>query len=261
MMHKQQINQPVHTINITDPTEGFSDRVKFALGQFMSRGKNPHVGTNQLQKPAYFYFPGLEDKPWHENIDAPWVKQLEDNYEVIKCEVEKLLDQVPPERYEKEAGSLPYSFGKWRVFYLFKSGAKLNENCTYCPETAKIIDNIPDLITGMSLGFAMFSVLDPHGHIQPHFGPMNLRLRCMLPIIVPDGCTITVGEQKRELHPGKCVFFDDSFQHESHNESDKPRIVLIIDIWHPSLTADERTQVRALLNQFEAMTPATFDST
>lgn len=60
-----------------------------------------------------------------------------------------------------------------------------------------------DLITGMSLGFAMFSVLDPHGHMQPHFGPMNLRLRCMLPIIVPDGCTITVGEQKRELHPGK----------------------------------------------------------
>lgn len=57
----------------------------------------------------------------------------------------------------------------------------------------------------MSLGFAMFSVLDPRGHIQPHFGPMNLRLRCMLPLIVPDTCTITVGGQTRELHPGKVM--------------------------------------------------------
>lgn len=34
----------------------------------------------------------------------------------------------------------------------------------------------------------------------------------------------------------QCVFFDDSFQHESHNESDKPRIVLIskyLKIWLP----------------------------
>lgn len=32
MIHKQKINQPVHTINVNDPTEGFIDIVKFALG-------------------------------------------------------------------------------------------------------------------------------------------------------------------------------------------------------------------------------------
>jgi aspartyl/asparaginyl beta-hydroxylase (cupin superfamily) len=33
--------------------------------------------------------------------------------------------------------------------------------------------------------------------------------------------------------------FDDSFYHEAHNKSDKPRIVLIIDVWHPDFTDEE----------------------
>ncbi len=37
------------------------------------------------------------------------------------------------------------------------------------------------------------------------------------------------------LTEGKCILFDDSFLHEANNASDKPRVVLIIDIWHPDL--------------------------
>ena len=37
----------------------------------------------------------------------------------------------------------------------------------------------------------------------------------------------------------RCVLFDDSFEHEASNESDSPRVVLIIDIWHPDLTREE----------------------
>lgn len=41
------------------------------------------------------------------------------------------------------------------------------------------------------------------------------------------------------LQEGKCVIFDDSFLHEAANLSDKPRVVLIVDVWHPDLTSVE----------------------
>jgi aspartyl/asparaginyl beta-hydroxylase (cupin superfamily) len=33
--------------------------------------------------------------------------------------------------------------------------------------------------------------------------------------------------------------FDDSFRHEAWNLSDRDRIVLIVDLWHPDLSDDE----------------------
>ncbi len=37
----------------------------------------------------------------------------------------------------------------------------------------------------------------------------------------------------------KCLVFDDSFEHEAWNLSQETRAVLIIDFWHPDLTASE----------------------
>ena len=34
------------------------------------------------------------------------------------------------------------------------------------------------------------------------------------------------------------IIFDDSFEHEVWNETDEPRIVLIVDLWHPQLRTD-----------------------
>lgn len=39
---------------------------------------------------------------------------------------------------------------------------------------------------------------------------------------------------------GKCLLFDDSFLHEAENNSEeRPRVVLIVDVWHPDLTDEE----------------------
>ena len=42
---------------------------------------------------------------------------------------------------------------------------------------------------------------------------------------------------------GECFIFDDSFEHEVFNPPSAngvlPRVVLIIDIWHPDLTNEE----------------------
>ena len=54
---------------------------------------------------------------------------------------------------------------------------------------------------------------------------------------------IVAGETK-VLEEGKCFVFDDSFRHEAFNDctSDNgcpPRVILIVDFWHPDLTDEE----------------------
>ena len=52
-------------------------------------------------------------------------------------------------------------------------------------------------------------------------------------------CSITVNGETTYLQEGKCILFDDSFLHEASNNCDKPRVVLIVDIWHPDLSKEE----------------------
>ena len=48
-----------------------------------------------------------------------------------------------------------------------------------------------------------------------------------------------VGGETRRWQEGKCLVFDDSLEHEAWNLAPEPRIVLIIDFWHPDLTPAE----------------------
>lgn len=51
---------------------------------------------------------------------------------------------------------------------------------------------------------------------------------------------LRVADQTKLLSEGQCVVFDDSFQHEAGNLSTTaPRIVLIIDVWHPDFSDEE----------------------
>jgi len=101
---------------------------------------------------------------------------------------------------------------------------------------------------------AMFSLLKPHTHIPPHNGVTNARLVVHLPLIVPQGCRFRVGNETREWIPGKAWVFDDTVEHEAWNDSDKLRVVLIFDIWHPHLSAAERELVTALTRGLNAFT-------
>lgn len=77
--------------------------------------------------------------------------------------------------------------------------------------------------------------------MSPHYGPTNKKLRCHLPLVVPgqEQCSITVNGETAFLEEGKCIVFDDSFYHEAINTSNLPRVVLIVDVWHPDLSDEE----------------------
>jgi aspartate beta-hydroxylase len=44
----------------------------------------------------------------------------------------------------------------------------------------------------------------------------------------------------RTWEEGKFIIFDDSFEHEVWHDGTELRLVLIVDIWHPEITASER---------------------
>jgi len=60
-------------------------------------------------------------------------------------------------------------------------------------------------------------------------------LRCHLPLVVPDPdlCAIRVGNETVHWKEGELIIFDDSFDHEAWNKSNKDRIVLMFDIPNP----------------------------
>ena len=94
---------------------------------------------------------------------------------------------------------------------------------------------------------AFFSLLKPGAHIRPHFGVANTKVAVHLPLVIPEGdCAIRVGEETRQWTEGRCLIFDDSFEHEAWNRSDQLRIVFIFDVWNPDLTPEECTAIEML---------------
>jgi beta-hydroxylase len=150
--------------------------------------------------------------------DFEFAAALEANWLIIRQE----LEQLQPQNFTDWPEKFIYNQG-WEVFGLYAFGQKIEDNCRLCPETTKLVEAIPGMTT------AGFSSLAPETHIAPHFGVSKAVLRCHLGVIVPDECTIRVDKETRSYQEGKCLIFDDTFEHEVWNKSDKTRIVLLID--------------------------------
>ena len=124
-----------------------------------------------------------------------------------------------------------------------------------CPHTASTIASRPEFNT-VFLGTSFFSRLLPGTHIEPHCGPSNLRLRCHLGLVVPEGARIRVGTEVRAWEAGRCLVFDDSYEHEVWHEGEGERIVLICDMWHPDIDVDSEILPTLTPDETEAFVAA-----
>lgn len=118
----------------------------------------------------------------------------------------------------------------WKTFGLYAFGQRQPKGCDRCPETARIVKQIPGLM------MAGFSRLAPGARIVPHCGYEGYAgyvLRLHVGIDVPSGCALRVGSETREWRNGECLIFDDSIEHEAWNSSNKSRTVLLIDFINP----------------------------
>jgi aspartate beta-hydroxylase len=56
-----------------------------------------------------------------------------------------------------------------------------------------------------------------------------------------------VGGETHAWEEGRCITFDDTFEHEAWNHSGRDRVVLILDSWNPDLSEAEQAAVTDLV--------------
>jgi ornithine lipid ester-linked acyl 2-hydroxylase len=168
-----------------------------------------------------------ENRCFYSVEDYPWTKEVERQYQTIKQELQTLLSRtVIPEIKSLSEVQAGIAQGEWRSFMLYVSGHEVEANCRLCPETARIVKQIP----GMSS--ALFSLLAPGARITPHQGVFKGVLRYHLGLIVPPDvttCAIRVGSDLRHWREGESMVFDDTNEHEVWNNSDQSRAILLVD--------------------------------
>lgn len=179
----------------------------------------------------------------------PWLPALEAKTDAIRREALALLasghdalrpyvrmDKGTPEnKWSPLDGSLD-----WSACFLWEYGTRNDAVCDRCPETASALAAAPQNNVPGKAPSAFFSILKPGAKIPPHTGVTNTRAIIHLPLVVPPGCGFRVGGETREWVEGQAFAFDDTIEHEAWNNSDQPRIVLILDVWNPHLTVDEQ---------------------
>jgi aspartyl/asparaginyl beta-hydroxylase (cupin superfamily) len=207
-------------------------------------------------EPTHFHYPGLAEREFHDPEDFPWLAELEaatgalteDFQAVMAAERAELVpyiqypDDVPLRQWETLNRSRD-----WTAIHLVANGDVVEANARHCPAAMALLARIDQPRVPRRGPNAMFSLLAPGAHIPPHTGVANTRLVCHLPLIVPPGCWFRVGSERREWQVGKAWIFDDTIEHEAMNPSDSLRVILIVDCWHPGLSAAERDAVTAVM--------------
>ena len=161
---------------------------------------------------------------WVARVDAGWKSIHAELLGVLHDEagIPSLQDIMPEQRTLEQPA--------WKTFVLYLSGRRIDQNCARCPETERLLQNIPGLQT------AFFSILPPGKGLPPHRGLYNGLLRYHLGLIVPaerTACRIRVKDEWRHWEEGKSLLFDDTYDHEVRNEAETVRVVLFVDFLRP----------------------------
>jgi len=171
--------------------------------------------------------------PFFDPAIFPWTQALEGHSAAILAELQTVLkntDAIPSfQQISKDQKRLTQD-DRWKTFFLYGYGYKIDGNCQQCPHTTRVIESIPGMYT------AFFSILSPGKHIPPHRGPYNGLLRVHLGLIIPEPaeqCRIEVGDEVHHWQQDKCMVFDDTYKHQVWNDTEGMRVVLFLDVQRP----------------------------
>lgn len=192
-----------------------------------------YVAVRSLVEYLNIQFSLVGQGPFFHPNGFPWIAELESNWISIRKELDALLEhreEIPNfQDYSVRQRAITQD-DKWKTYVLYFHGRKEEENCKKCPETLRLVENIPGMKT------AFFSILAPQKHLPKHRGPFNGVLRYHLGLIIPqerEQCRIQVGNDTAFWAEGKSVVFDDAYQHEVWNDSHSERVVLFISFMRP----------------------------
>eukprot|EP01063_Lacrimia_lanifica_P011518 TRINITY_DN18278_c0_g1_i1.p1 TRINITY_DN18278_c0_g1~~TRINITY_DN18278_c0_g1_i1.p1 ORF type:complete len:304 (+),score=84.41 TRINITY_DN18278_c0_g1_i1:51-914(+) len=206
------------------------------------------------QQPTVCLWPGLLARPvWRDFPRQGWMEALAARYHDVVQEAKELLEVG-----DAWQDTPLVTGGRWGNASLINQGRVH----PYLPDMAPVTWGLIQQgmreggVMGTATSFAnvFFSKVVPEGpggavDITPHHGATNVRLRCQVPLVQPEGggggaASLTVAGTAHAPRPPPAVFvFDDSYLHSVHATG--LRVVLVVDLWHPDLTDAAREEVSA----------------
>jgi len=187
----------------------------------------------QAIRPFFRRFSSLGGPKYFDTEDFPIAKKLSDNYAAVRAEFEDLrhrMDEFPVFQSISPEQVYISDDDKWKMFFLKSMGIRFKRNCELFPETMRVVDSDPRIIS------AYFSVLGPRKMLMPHRGPWSGILRMHMGIDIPTdggGCLLSLEGDEYRWQNGEVVVFDDTYEHFAANLTDSPRVVLFMDYVRP----------------------------
>lgn len=183
-------------------------------------------------QPWFRYHNKLGVKRFYDAGSIPIAVELEEKFDLIQAEYKDILkryDDLAPFQTISPHQTYISNDDRWRLFFLKGAGLWFRRNCNRMPHTSQILRKHAYIIS------AYISILGPRKRLNPHTGPYSgvLRLHLALDIPHPRRCWIDVGGERGYWKEGKCILFDDTYEHTAVNNTDDLRAVLFMDVAKP----------------------------
>lgn len=259
---KDQIITKWNNLKLNEP-DSVSNRLEDAIRKLQGISTSESAGEHskkekrspyvEFQRPTIFHMNLAANPYWNDfEVFKLEIELLKLNFTIIMNEFKLVFDAL------KNGDSCGWklndiNMGHWCIFPFIDQGILNESNCRRCPNVAGILGALPSIMKDCVFGNACFSILYPDSYIKPHHGPSNVRLRCHVGLLIPDGCWLEVAGTQYKWKEQEIVIFDDSFEHsaafmnQSSSLQASPRAVLLIDFWHPDVTSDEKKDLLELL--------------
>ncbi len=219
------------------------DNLKKVFEMLYLGKRSDRTESDPIQFPS-FYIKDEEASAWRNVKKYSWVSLLEANFLEIKKEALSIFEEELMDIHPKNDDLAGYGTN---TFSFYKNGEKILENHQRCPLTSKVLEQIDGVEVA---GRTYFTAMPPGVHVKPHCGPHNFKLRTHLGLVTPQEAVIRVGDVTKPWREGECIIFDDSFEHEVWNRSNRTRIVMIVDTWNPILKQAEIKALEYVMHEF-----------
>lgn len=166
----------------------------------------------------------------------PWVGKVEEAYPKIREELEHILEagtHFRPYPNKKVSGSTK----SWKTLTFMAWGIRYRSKTRLAPATMNVFRQIPGLVS------VSINLLEPNGHIAPHYGDTSATMRGHLGMVIPGELPeigFKVDGQERSWREGEVLLFCDAHQHEAWNHTASPRFILLFDIIRPEHQSKSR---------------------
>lgn len=161
-----------------------------------------------------------------------WTQLLRENWQAIRDEAVAVAmrgDAAPSLATISPDHRSIAEVNKWRSFFIWGYGFRIDDNADRVPRTAALVERIP------GLNSAFFSILAPGTHIPEHRGVTKGLITCHLGLIVPRDGDVRMRVHDRVVRwaEGETLVFDDTYSHEVWNDTAGTRVVLLVQFERP----------------------------